>query len=128
MPLQPSCIVEKIRKVSFLAALLVLAMPTSVFAQAPAAVINGNLIEIPVLVVGDANISVTLSIVEGVETTELELISYTDVGAVDSEGASSFDGSTLTIPLIQLGEVSYRVELTLIGENPARFQTWRPPM
>ena len=122
MSIQQSCLLERIRAVSYLAALLTLTPPTLVSAQVPVASFDGNILEIPVVTVGSSNFSVKLFIVEGSEPTELELISAEPLVDADTEGASSFDGSTLSIPLLQLGEVSYRADLTLISENPVRFR------
>lgn len=84
--------------------------------------ISDTLLSIPVLAVGDLFFSIDLAIVVDTDPVELELSNAVELSASTGEGASSFDGTTLFIPSILLGDLAYQAELTLISENPVRFR------
>jgi hypothetical protein len=86
------------------------------------ATIANNVLSIPVVVVGDLFFSVDLAIVADTDPVELELSDAAELSDSTGAGASSFDGSTLSIPSILLGDVAYRAELTLISDDPVRFR------
>ena len=109
-------------KLSALAVLLVLCLPTVALAQAQDARIIDNVLSIPVVVVGDRFFSVDLVIVADTDPAELELSNAVELSNTSVEGASTFDGSSLSIPSILLGEAGFRAELSLVSEVPVRFR------
>ena len=53
---------------------------------------------------------------------EFNLTGGVEIFDVSSAGASTFAGTTLSIPALSAGDVSYWVELVLIADNPIRFR------
>jgi len=101
-------------------ALCLLFVPSChVFAEQ--ASLSGNVLILPVVTVADQAYRVELSIVEDSDPLEFLLISGDVLENADLDGASSFSGSSLSVPLIVVGSTSYWLNLTLINSDPIRF-------
>ncbi|MBQ13962.1 MAG: hypothetical protein CMQ17_06125 [Gammaproteobacteria bacterium] len=102
--------------------LLVLGLPAVAFSQTQDASISDNVLSIPAVAVNGRFFSVDLTIVADTDPAELELSNAVELSDTSVEGASSFDGSILSIPSVLLGDVAYRAELTLVSDSPVRFR------
>lgn len=92
----------------------------NVFAQP--ATLDGAVVTIPVVTAGDSTYAVDLTLIPGSDPATFDLTSAEEVPNADTTGASTFQGTTLTIPAIQVGEVNYLVNLELTNEEPIQFQ------
>lgn len=94
-----------------------------------------NTIKIPAVKVGDATFTVDLTLVPGSDpiTSDLVFDSASDpftfnltaaaeAPNADLTGASSFEGATLTVPALQIGESSFLLKLMLSNAAPVQFQ------
>jgi len=89
--------------------------------QAEDASLKGNVITVPVVVVGGQFFRYELTLVNGTNPIELGLTASEEVTGVSSVGASTLNGIPLTIPAIQVGDINYRVNLSLSSQTPVIF-------
>ena len=84
------------------------------------AYIVGDIIKIPLLVVGESQYRLDLQLVADSNPVELKLIAADDITSLSltSEGASTFSENLLTIPKLSVGSISYRIELSLVSVDP----------
>lgn len=92
--------------------------PVSLASEAQQPSLNGNVLSIPVLVVGNLTYSIDLEIVAQTDPVEFSLKAAAEVFDVGTDGASSFAAGVLSIPAVPVGDVSYWVELTLVSDAP----------
>lgn len=102
--------------------LFILVLPTPAYSQTQDARVTGNIVSIPVLTLGDQFFNIDLALVDGTDPAEIELLNAVEIFDVSTEGASTFDGTTLSIPRIALGELIYWADFTLVSESPVRFR------
>jgi hypothetical protein len=88
------------------------------FAQAT---INGSKIDIPVVTIGAQGFQVELSIVDGTSPVELLVTNGTELTDFSSEGASTFDGTTLAIPSLDVDGTAYWANFAVLSEEPPTF-------
>ena len=84
------------------------------------AYIVGDIIKIPLLVVGESQYRLDLQLIPDTNPVELKLIAADDITSLSltSEGASTFSENLLTIPKLSAGSISYRIELSLVSVDP----------
>ena len=101
--------------VAFCASLNTVALDESLDAY-----IVGDIIKIPLLVVGESQYRLDLQLIPDTNPVELKLIAAEDITSVSltSEGASTFSENLLTIPKLSAGNISYKIELSLVSVDP----------
>ena len=101
--------------VAFCASLNTVALDESLDAY-----IVGDIIKIPLLVVGESQYRLDLQLIPDTNPVELKLIAADDITSLSltSEGASTFSENLLTIPKLSAGSISYRIELSLVSVDP----------
>jgi len=109
----------RFRSISILVIAIVSFMTSSIHAQE--ASLDGNVLTIPVLQVGDQFYSLQLTLALGTDPLVLTLSSAEELSNASAEGASTFANNTLTVPALSYEGVSYNLQLALTGENPVRF-------
>ena len=84
------------------------------------AYIVGDIIKVPLLVVGESQYRLDLQLIPDTNPVELKLIAADDITSLSltSEGASTFSENLLTIPKLSAGSISYRIELSLVSVDP----------
>jgi len=90
--------------------------------QAQDASLNGAVLTIPVVVVGEAYYSIELTIVAETNPVEFNLTGASEIFGASSEGASTLIGTTLSIPSITVEEIVYWVDLVLISDDPVTLR------
>lgn len=90
-------------------------------AAAQQASLNGNTLSIPVVLVDGLAFRVELILVEDSNPLELVVSSGTPLTEFVSEGATTFDGSRLSIPSINVAGTAYWADFDLLREEPATF-------
>ena len=100
------------RNLTAFVALFFTSLLTPSLSQAQDASITGNILSIPVLAVGDVFFRLDLAVVADTDPVELELSNAAELSDATAEGASSFAGSTLSIPSIDTGVVQISTRLT----------------
>jgi hypothetical protein len=90
--------------------------------QAQDASLNGAVLSIPVVVVGEAYYSIELTIVAGTNPVEFNLTGASEIFGASSEGTSILIGTTLSIPSITVEEIVYWVDLVLISDDPVKLR------
>lgn len=104
-------------------------------AYGQSAILEVDTIKIPVVKVGEAAFSVNLTLVPGSDpiTAGLILLSGSmpyifdltaaaEVPNADFTGASSFEGVTLTVPMLKVGEDNFLLRLVLANDAPIQFR------
>lgn len=86
--------------------------------QAQEASLTEGMIIMPVVVVGDIVYYVELSQVAGTDPAEFTLRDARQIFNANIEGATSLNGSILSIPSISVAGVSYWYDLQLVGNDP----------
>jgi len=104
---------------SFVVAILVLIGSVS---SAEEASLDGNLLTIPVLQVDLQYYRIQLALVFGTDPLELSLHSAEELSNASATGASSFANNTLTVPSLTHDDISYNLQLALIGQDPVVFR------
>jgi len=89
---------------------------------ADSATLNGTVIDIPVVAVGDQSYSVQLTLIPGTEPPSFALSAANELDNADNSNAAIFSGTTLLIPGIQVGASNLSVVLALISDSPIQFQ------
>lgn len=84
--------------------------------------LNGVVLTIPVVVVGEAYYSIELTIVAGTNPVEFNLTGASEIFGASSERASTLIGTTLSIPSITVEEIVYWVDLVLISDDPVTLR------
>ena len=84
------------------------------------AYIVGDIIKIPLLMVGESQYRLDLQLIPDTNPVELKLIVADDITSLSltSEGASIFNENLLTIPKLSAGSIAYRIELSLVSVDP----------
>ena len=84
------------------------------------AYIVGDIIKIPLLMVGESQYRLDLQLIPDTNPVELKLIAADDITSLSltSEGASIFNENLLTIPKLSAGSIAYRIELSLVSVDP----------
>ena len=85
------------------------------------AILSGNTIHLPVVTLGAQAFQVELTIVEGSSPVEVLVTQVTELTDANTDGASSFDGVTLSIPYIVVAGVDYWVNFSLLTTEPPTF-------
>jgi|AP95_1055475.scaffolds.fasta_scaffold00033_24 hypothetical protein len=111
---------RRVKRLLIVAIWLLVGYSTSSLAQQ--ASISGNVINLPVVVVGEQFYQVELTIVANTSPLEFNLTGGVEIFDANSAGASTFAGTTLSIPSLAVGDVSYWVDLALISDSPIRFR------
>ena len=99
--------------------LFALLAPNNSIAQQ--ATLTGNVLTLPVVAIADQAFRVELSIVDGTDPLQLAVLSGEELTAADTNGASTFDGVTLSIPAIAVGETIFWANFTLLSDDPITF-------
>ncbi|MFT7472563.1 MAG: hypothetical protein ACI8XU_002463 [Kiritimatiellia bacterium] len=76
-----------------------------------------NILSIPVLKVGSDHFSLELSLSK-LEPVEFQQLSYQQIDASATIATSTLEDGVVLIPGLVVGETKYRIELSLISENP----------
>jgi hypothetical protein len=105
---------------SFFVASLLISLSSSSLSQP--ATLDGAIVKIPVVTVGDATFAVDLRLVPGTDPITFSLAAALEVPGADRTGASTFVDATLTIPTIQVGSDDLRVTMVLSSDSPVQFQ------
>ena len=103
---------------SLLVSLILLANTPAAAQQASLA---GNVIHLPVVTFMDQLFQIELSIVAGSNPVEVLLVHASELTDANTDGASSFDGVTLSIPSIFVDGVNYWVNFSLLTAEPPTF-------
>ncbi|MEZ5489756.1 MAG: hypothetical protein R3F50_05495 [Gammaproteobacteria bacterium] len=91
--------------------------------RAQQATIEGNLIQIPVMIYGELGLSLDLRIVPSTNPPKVELVFAEQLAEFNQSSASTFNGSILTIPSLELNGESIWVRLLyLVGSEPISFE------
>jgi len=90
-------------------------------AVAQQASINGNVINLPVVTLGAQAFQVELTVVADTNPVELLVTGGDELTNFSTEGASSFDGFTLTVPSIDVNGISYWAKFSVLSEDPPAF-------
>ena len=83
--------------------------------------LTGNVLTLPVVAIADQAFRVELSIIDGTDPLQLEVLSGEELTGADTSGASTFDGVTLSIPAIAVGETIFWANFSLLSDNPVTF-------
>ena len=94
---------------------------TGSIAQAQQVELIGNVLNLPVVTIGQQAFRVDLTIVDGSDPLQLVLAGAEELTDANTDGASSFDGATLSVPDINVGGVSYWADFSLLSDNPVSF-------
>jgi len=97
---------------------VLLALSSSVYSQAT---INGNTINIPVVLIGEQAFQVDLTIVENTDPIQLLVSAGVELSEFDAEGASTFDGTTLSVPSLEFEGLTFFANFTVHAESPPSF-------
>ena len=116
--MQPGAQVKPIRSQIY-ASVVLLLLSYSVVAQQTS--INGNVISIPVVLLGEQAFQVELTLVADTNPIELMVTAGNLLAEFNTEGASTFDGTTLVVPSIDVDGVSYWANFNLVSTEPPIF-------
>lgn len=89
--------------------------------QAQDATFQSPVLHIPLVLVGEQNLEATMFQTRG-NPTEFSLLSVFDSRSSLESNAASYDGTTLTIQNVRVGEEHHRATLELVQEEPAIFR------
>lgn len=104
----------------FYAALLFFS--ASAVSIAEEATFDGVVVKIPVAVIFDEQYRLELTLIPDSNPFTFNLTGATVITGFNTSGASMFAGNTLTIPSLQFGDASYRIDLVLSNNNPVQLQ------
>ncbi|MDA1372102.1 MAG: DUF3179 domain-containing protein [Proteobacteria bacterium] len=90
-------------------------------AHAQQAVLNGNVIDLPVVTLGAQSYQVQLTIQDGTSPLEVLVTSAVELSNASAAGASSFVGNLLSIPSIAVAGVNYWASFSLLSADPPRL-------
>lgn len=82
---------------------------------------ENNVLSIPSIFVLDQYYALELNYILGADPIQFVLNSATDIPAQTSTSAS-FENGVLTVPVVDVGGVNYRVTMTMISESPVQFK------
>ncbi|NKB33089.1 MAG: DUF3179 domain-containing protein [Pseudomonadales bacterium] len=99
--------------------LLTLATVGTVLAQ-PASV-AGGIINVPVVVVADQAFQIELTVVADTNPVEVLVTGAEELTAADTTDASIFDGTSLSIPTIDVEGTLYWAEFSVLSTDPPAF-------
>ncbi len=118
MRLKSPCIPRRalVNSVAFISLLLTLV------AHSQPATLEGTVVKIPVVTVGGAPYAIDLTLIPGSEPITFDLTAAAEVPGADVTGASTFEGTTLNIPAIQIGPDNLQVTMILSNDAPIQFQ------
>ncbi|MBL4573471.1 MAG: DUF3179 domain-containing protein [Gammaproteobacteria bacterium] len=103
---------KKPRILTLLLATFILIGSQGLWAQP--ATINGNLLTIPAVTLGNETLEIVLEIQQGTDPLQLRFVESKLVLAAGFTDLAIFDGSNLEIPQVLVGGVRYRVNLTVL--------------
>lgn len=83
--------------------------------------LNGAVLTLPVVTVGNDAYQVELTLVDGTNPIELLVTNGVLLSGADTTGASTFDGVTLTVPSLDINGISYWASFNLLSAEPAAF-------
>jgi hypothetical protein len=86
--------------------------------NAQEASLDGSLLTIPVVVVGDTIYRVELTVQPGTDPVEFGLRDARVISDVSTRGATTLSGIVLSIPSVIVDGVSYWYDLALLSDNP----------
>lgn len=89
---------------------------------AQVATLEGTVIKMPVVVVGDTQFSVDLSLNIGSDPITFSLAAAAPTSGGDTTNAPFLEGTVLKIPTLVVNGVDFFVDLTLISDNPVTLQ------
>lgn len=109
---------KSIRSLNFSFLVILLLSNSSVAQQAT---LNGNVINIPVVIIGEQAFQVELTLVA--DTNPIELLVTNGVLLTDfnTEGASTFDGNILAVPSLDVDGIAFFANFSLMSEEPPAF-------
>ncbi len=109
---------KKIGQLGILSALLTtVSLLSSHALWAQPATVNGNLLTIPAVILGDETLEVVLEVQQGTDPLQLWLVESKPVSASGFTDPAIFEGSSLQIPQVLVGELRYRVNLTALSTD-----------
>ncbi|MDD9891589.1 MAG: hypothetical protein OXU66_12335 [Gammaproteobacteria bacterium] len=103
---------------SFLILITLLLLSGGVYSQAT---INGSSINIPVVLIGGQAFEVELTIVDGTDPIQLAVTNGVELTEYSTEGVSTFDGTTLYVPSIELEGLNFFANFTVHSQEPPVF-------
>jgi len=106
-------------RIKCLAATLCIFLTSSGHAQV--ATYQSPQLHIPLVLVGEQSLEVTMT-QSLTNPNELSLLSFSDSNATLESNAASYEGTTLTIQDVRVGEENYAATLELVQEEPAIFR------
>lgn len=86
------------------------------------AYLEGAVVKMPVVVVGETLYSVDLSIIPGRDPIAFSLAAAFEISAGDTNNVPYLEGAVLKIPTIIVDGTDFFVDLNLINDNPIEFQ------
>lgn len=110
--------VGKCLKKQSLVFLILITSIYSVSGQAENASLDGGVLTLPVVVVGDILYYVELITIPGTEPTEFSLGNAAQIFDVSTEGATTLSGATLSVPSVDVEGKFYWYDLSLVSETP----------
>jgi len=109
---------KSIKRLSF-SVLVILFLSNGVVAQQ--ATLNGNVINIPVVILGEQAFQVELTLVADTNPIELLVTNGVELSNFSAEGASTFDGTTLAVPSLDVDGIAYWANFNLLSTEPPVF-------
>ncbi|HJN94777.1 MAG TPA: hypothetical protein QGF41_03580 [Gammaproteobacteria bacterium] len=100
---------------------LVVSLVLTQSAIAQKAVLNGNVLSLPVVSIGSDAYQVELTLVDGSSPIELLVTSGVLLSDANTAGASTFDGVTLAVPSMDVDGMSYWANFDLLTADPPTF-------
>ncbi len=127
------------RSPSYLTVLFLLTFGLSISsinsALAQQATLQGSTVKLPLVTVGEVVFSVDLTLVPGSQALtqtlvlgpdspvfKFDLTAAGEVVGADTTAASGFEGITLTIPSLVVGDSTFLVQMNLVNDAPIQFQ------
>lgn len=91
-------------------------------AQAQPVFLEGTVVKIPAVAVGEIAFSIELTIVPGDGPVIFNLTAAEEVTNPNLIGASSFERETLSVPCVRIGGSNLQLRLVLSNNSPIQFQ------
>ena len=109
---------KRIKRLKF-SVFVIVFLSYSVAAQQ--ATLIGSVVNILVVTFGDQAFQVELTLVADTDPIELLLVKAVELTDFSTEGASTFDGSTLAVPSLDVDGVAYWANFSLLSTEPPVF-------
>ncbi|MFT4888591.1 MAG: hypothetical protein ACI8V0_002826, partial [Pseudohongiellaceae bacterium] len=84
--------------------------------------LEGTVVKIPTVAVGEIAFSIELTIAPGDGPVIFNLTAAAEVANPNLIGASSFEGETLSVPSVRIGDTNLQLRLVLSNNSPIQFQ------